>query len=159
MRERRPDRILSMLNQSLLQQRDDETFCTAVFARLQPARSGARLTLAGAGHPYPLLLRRDGHVEAVGEPSLFLGVLPEVQFTSRVVDLKPEDALVFYTDGVTETRRAGELFGEERLAKLVGSCAGLDAKSIVRSIEQQVMEFQGGSPQDDVAILALRIHP
>ena len=158
MRERRPDRILSLLNQALLQQRDDGAFCTAVFARLEPGRSGARLTLSGAGHPYPLLLRRDGRVEAIGEPCLFLGVQPDVKYISHVVDLKPDDALVFYTDGVTEARTSGELFGEERLAKLVGSCVGLDAKSIVRSIEQQVMEFQGGDPRDDMAILALRVH-
>ena len=66
--------------------------------------------------------------------------------------------LVLYTDGVLEARDAeGEFFGDERLAQLLAGCAGLPPDVVGRRIEEAVLEFQDGTPRDDIAILIVRM--
>ena len=67
------------------------------------------------------------------------------------------DAVVFYTDGITEARSPdGEFFGEQRLKDLCAQCAGLSAEEIAEKVEQCVMTFQRGELRDDIALLVLR---
>jgi serine phosphatase RsbU (regulator of sigma subunit) len=155
--KRRPGRILGALNDLLLRQRPSEVTCTALYGRLEPTATGARLTTAAAGHPCPLLARAGGIVASVGQPGLLLGICPRPERPDHVLDLQPGDTLVFYTDGVTEAGVANRLFGEERLARLVGACPGLDPAGLVTRIQRAVMEFQGGSPRDDIAVVVLRV--
>jgi phosphoserine phosphatase RsbU/P len=69
----------------------------------------------------------------------------------------PGEALVLYTDGVTEARSPdGDFFGEGRLRRLLSSCAGFDAGTFAGRIKDAVLDFQEGSPRDDLAILVLR---
>lgn len=164
MRERQPSRILHSLNEAMLHQPagqrvSDDRFCTVAYAHLEPTDDGARLTVACGGHPLPLLLRGDGSVETIGRPGTLLGGFPHPRLTDQVTDLGPGDVVVLYTDGVTEARAAGDLFGEDRLTTLVESCAGLGAGSVAERIECAVVAFQGGCPHDDIAILVLRIPP
>jgi PAS domain S-box-containing protein len=157
MHEKAPSQILASLNEAILRQRPGEEYCTVAYLRLEPAAAGARVTLASGGHPLPLLLRADGRVERMGEPGMLLGVFPDPYLTDQVTDLQPGDAVILYTDGVTEARAGGELFGEARLIALLETCAGLDAPAIVERIEGAVIEYQGGIARDDLAILAMRI--
>ena len=115
-----------MLNEALLRQRDDRRFCTVAYAYLETLDRGARVGFASGGHPLPLLLRADGSVESVGAPGTLLGRGPRPA-TSRTGSstLEPGDALVFYTDGVIESRRRRHgVLDERRLAELVATCAG-----------------------------------
>ena len=159
MRERLPSRSLRILNEALLRQRSDRRFCTVAYAYLERLESGARVGFASAGHPLPLLVRPDGTVEAVGEPGTLLGVVPDPDFEDRAVSLSPGDALVFYTDGVIETRGIGEPLDEARLAGLVGSCAGRGADAIAAEVERAARDSHGGPPRDDIAVLVLRVAP
>jgi serine phosphatase RsbU (regulator of sigma subunit) len=69
----------------------------------------------------------------------------------------PGEALVLYTDGVTEARSPdGDFFGEGRLRRLVRSCAGCDAVTFARRIKDAVLDFQEGYQRDDLAVLVLR---
>jgi PAS domain S-box-containing protein len=159
MQERKPSRILGRLNDAVSQQRDDSVFCTVCLVRLKPGGSGARLTVCCGGHPLPFVLRADGSVESVGAPGTLLGIFDDPQLTDRAVDVGPGDTIVLYTDGVIEERAHGSVFGRERLAALLESCAGMDASAIAESIDRAVMGFQPGPPRDDIAILVGRIRP
>lgn len=156
MRDRRPSRILATLNEAILLQRSDYSFCTVCYTRLMPNAEGARLTVATGGHPLPLVLRGDGRVEEAGSPGTLLGVFPDPELTDRVVELGPGDSIVFYTDGVTEAQSEGRMYGEDRLRAALSPAAGLDAGALARRIESDVLEFQPDAP-DDIAILVLRI--
>jgi PAS domain S-box-containing protein len=156
MREGPPSRSLRVLNEALLRQRDDRRFCTVAYAYLEPSQEGAQVGCAIGGHPLPLLLRTDGTVETVGAPGTLLGVLPDPNFEDRSVWLHPGDALVFYTDGVTEGR-VGETLEEGRLAQLLAAYAGEGADAIAARVEEVALSASGGTPRDDIAVLVLRV--
>ena len=157
MGQRVPSRSLRLLNEALLRQRDDRRFCTVAYAYLEVLDGGARVGIASGGHPLPLLLRRDGTVEPIGEPGTLLGVVPDPQLEDRAVSLSPGDALVFYTDGVVESRIGEDALDEARLAALLSACAGRGADAIAARVEEAALRWQGGHPRDDIAVLVLRV--
>jgi PAS domain S-box-containing protein len=156
-RERSPRVILRTLNQSLLRQAGDRRFCTVAVGRLELSPEGGRITVCCGGHPPPLLLRPDGTVEEAGTPGTLLGIYERVQLSDLMVELRPGDAVVFHTDGVTEERLAGHMFGEHRLMELLRSSAGMSAAGIADRIERAVLEFNPGPPADDIAVIVLRL--
>jgi serine phosphatase RsbU (regulator of sigma subunit) len=158
MRERLPSRSLAVLNEALLRQRDDRRFCTVAAAYIEKLAHGARAGISVGGHPLPLLLRVDGSVTTVGAPGTLLGIVPDPDLEDRAVTLEPGDSLVFYTDGVIESRMSssGDL-DERRLAELLATCAGQGADAIAAKIEEAAVLSQNGRPRDDIAVLVLRV--
>jgi serine phosphatase RsbU (regulator of sigma subunit) len=67
------------------------------------------------------------------------------------------DLVAFWTDGVTERRYRGGMFGEQRLLALLAGSANRPAADIAREIDEAVVEFAPGLPDDDVAILIARV--
>jgi serine phosphatase RsbU (regulator of sigma subunit) len=158
MRERLPSRSLAVLNEALLRQRDDRRFCTVAYAYIEKLDQGARAGISVGGHPLPLVLRVDGSVEAVGAPGTLLGVVDDPRLDDHAVMLEPGDTLVFYTDGVIESRvSTNGVLDERRLAELVATCAGRGADAIAATIEEAAVLSQNGTPKDDIAVLVLRI--
>jgi PAS domain S-box-containing protein len=158
MRERLPSRILQLLNEAMLRQRDDRRFCTVAYAYLEKLDRGARAGISTGGHPLPLVLRADGSVEPVGAPGTLLGVVPDPNLEDRAVTLEPGDSLVFFTDGVIENRAdSNGVLDERRLAELVATCAGSGPDAIAARIEDAAVMSQNGSPRDDIAVLVLRV--
>lgn len=158
LREESPSSILSSLNEAMLRELAAYQFCTAACLRLEPAGSGADLTLARGGHPAPFVLKVDGSVRQLGAPGRVLGVFAAPDFEEQTTRLETGDTVLLYTDGVTEARApGGEFFGEEKLAGLVASCAGMSAHDVAGRILDAVLDHADGKPRDDVAILALRV--
>jgi serine phosphatase RsbU (regulator of sigma subunit) len=157
MRERTPSRILEQLNEAMVRHGTEDRFCTVAYARMEPADDGIRAVVSCGGHPMPFVLRRDGSVHTAGTAGTLLGLVPDPELTDDVVELQPGDALVLYTDGVSEARSDEGIFGEDRLVALLRDCAGLDAARIVERIQHEVLVFQDEEPRDDVAVLVLRV--
>lgn len=157
MTEARPSRILETLNRAILRQTDDQRFCTACCVRLLRNGYGTRVTIASGGHPLPLVLHPDGSNEPAGAPGSIVGVFEDAGFSDRVVDLSVGDALVLYTDGVTDERRDGEPFGEERLREVLAGLGGASAQPIADGIVEAVADFATGRQRDDVAVLTIRV--
>ncbi|HKH25811.1 MAG TPA: GAF domain-containing SpoIIE family protein phosphatase, partial [Acidimicrobiia bacterium] len=154
---RRPRLVLNLVNEVVLRQ-SEEQFCTAAYLRLRPEGVGTRLTISCAGHPLPMLLRAAGEVETVACRGRVLGPFPDLASVDRVERLDPGDALLLYTDGVTDARNAdGSFFGEERLRKTLEGCAGSSADDIVKAIVGKLNEFHGGQPRDDIAFVVVRV--
>jgi PAS domain S-box-containing protein len=155
----RPSEILAALNEAMLRQLPEDRFCTAACVRLEPqdGSAGVGVDVSRAGHPPPLLVRPEGAVEEIGCPGRVLGVFSEAELLDTSLRLMPGEALVLYTDGVTEARSPdGDFFGEGRLRQLLSSCAGRDAVTFARRIKDDVLDFQEGSLRDDLAVLVLR---
>ena len=152
-----PCEVLSLLNAAIIRQLGDGRFCTVLHGRVTVGDGDARLVMAAAGHPQPLVLRAGGKVEAVPAAGPLLGVMPAVVHPDVIVRLGPGDALVCFTDGVTEGRGQSGMFGDERLAQLLRDSSGMDAAALVDQVVDVAVAFQGGRSQDDLAVLALRV--
>ncbi|MBT2378562.1 PP2C family protein-serine/threonine phosphatase [Streptomyces sp. ISL-111] len=150
-----PGTALSRLNRALLQERASR-FLTAVVATLAPQADGtAVLSTCSAGHPPPLVLRSDGTVSEVLSGGLLLGVLDDVSYESHEEQIAPDDTLVLFTDGLTESREAGGAFFESVLPARLSALRGSGAAHIAESLAQQAEAFRA-SGQDDIALLVAR---
>ena len=122
-----PSEILRTLHDSDPLERADLRFCTAALARIQSPSNGrgpARFTVALGGHPLPLVLRKSGKVEAIGEPGTLLGALPPPR--SRTVDgrLSVGDSLdPLHRRGARRPRPQPE-HDPDWFAEQVANCAG-----------------------------------
>jgi serine phosphatase RsbU (regulator of sigma subunit) len=154
-----PATIVSHLNEVLLRQQDpgrlEPRFCTAVVAALAVVGGTVSVTLAVAGHPLPILRRIDGTVRTVGDPGFLVGVIDHAEVTERRLLLLPGDALVCYTDGVTERRNGDTFYELDRLMTTVAATSG-DADALAGAVEESVLAFAPDPPGDDLAVLVLR---
>jgi PAS domain S-box-containing protein len=157
MRESRPSRILGLLNEALLRQRSDMRFCTVAYGQLEQGPSGVHVETSIGGHPLPMLVRAGGDIQRAGEHGTLLGVVSDPHLHDQRVELQPGDALVFYTDGVSEARGPGGVLGEERLESVVAASAGLGADEIAKRVEAAAVDVYAGEPRDDIAVVVLRV--
>jgi PAS domain S-box-containing protein len=158
MYERSPGAVLARLNAALSAESDRRHICTAICARIEPAADGTlRVVLARGGHPPPFLITAAGGAETVGIPGPLLGAFDGGSWEERHLVVGVGDSLVFYTDGVTDTRgEDGELFGQDRLSALLDGTAALDADEVASRIDEALRAFEHGQQRDDVALLVLR---
>jgi serine phosphatase RsbU (regulator of sigma subunit) len=161
MYERSPGAVLARLNEALAADPDRRQLCTAVCARIEAGDDGTlAAVVARGGHPPPYLVDARGGPQAVGTPGPLLGAFDDGAWEERRVTVGAGDALVFYTDGVTDTHGpGGELFGHERLEELLSSAAGFDADEVASRIDDALRAFETGHQRDDVALLVLRCAP
>jgi serine phosphatase RsbU (regulator of sigma subunit) len=127
-----------------------------LFGRIAMNGHGASFEFASGGHPLPLLLRHDGSVE-LGAPGTLLGIVPDPELNDDRVKLEPGDALVLYTDGVTDAAAPQHIWTPEALGRTLGSPAGLDADQIAERTLTAALEGVGGDPRDDIAIMVLKV--
>jgi PAS domain S-box-containing protein len=154
----KPSQILQVLNEALLRSETDR-FCTATLLRLRPRPDGLLITVSSAGHPRPLVLRRDGEVEDVDADGTLLGMFPEATLRDVDLVLAEDEVVVAYTDGVIEERIGDEFFGEERLRAVLAAARGVPADEVAGRIVQAVEDFRPEPPADDIALMALRSVP
>jgi serine phosphatase RsbU (regulator of sigma subunit) len=153
-----PSEVLRALHESISSERADFRFCTAALARIQAPSNGrgaARLTVALGGHPLPMVLRKDGHVDSIGKPGTLLGVLPSPVLADADATLAVGDSLILYTDGVLDVRDRDGRGDPDWLAKQIAEAAGKNADEIAEALAQAAIKRHGGEPRDDIAILVL----
>jgi serine phosphatase RsbU (regulator of sigma subunit) len=146
-----PEQALRSLNSVMLGRRGDRRFITALCMTVRVGRSSARVEIAAAGHPPPILVRAGSDPQAVEARGDLLGVFETIRLSAAVLELDPGDALVAYTDGVTDQGPGQRESPEEALSGHAGS----DAGTLVAALERLAQNPPGPHP-DDIAILALR---
>ncbi len=131
-------------------------FVTLFFAELDPV-TGA-LSFVNAGHNPPLIVHTAGTVEELGAGGPPLGILPLAEYLEGRTQLQRGDALVIYSDGVTEQNNPqGEEFGEKRLADAVAHNVQNSAAGIRDKIDAALTKFAQGTPAgDDITLVIVK---
>jgi serine phosphatase RsbU (regulator of sigma subunit) len=151
-----PAAILRWVNEAML--RDGTSrFCTIAVAHLDRSGPITRLTVAVGGHPAPLVLRADGRVEATGAGGTLIGLVDDPNLSDARTELGPGDAVLLYTDGVTEADAPRRVWTQEELGAVVAEAAGATAQELVDHVANAALSGLTAPPRDDVAILALRL--
>jgi integral membrane sensor domain MASE1/anti-sigma regulatory factor (Ser/Thr protein kinase) len=150
-----PSDALRALNEAILEQRSDQRFMTAVLVQLDVAGADGGVSLSNGGHPPPLLVRAGGEVEEVVRGGgMLLGIYSDPELVDQRVELRPGDALVLFTDGLTE-RRDPEDDAPDRIRELLRASAGASASETATRLGQ-LAESDNGEADDDVAVVVLR---
>jgi len=153
---RSPARMLRWLNDAMLRQKTGPTrFATIACVRFDVDKDGTTATVACGGHPSPRVLRSTGLVETVGAPGTLLGVLRQVRLEDRSTRLTDGDALVLYTDGLTEAGAPRRVWTPEQLDAAVASTRRSSAQEIVDRLAHEALGDE--PPRDDLALLAVRV--
>ncbi len=131
-------------------------FTTAVLSEYNPA--SRRLTYVNAGHNAPILRRANGAMEMLETGGLPLGIRPATTYETASLQLKPGDALIFFTDGVVEAfNESGEEFGNERWLGAIRNLPDWDSQQSLQFLMKRVDEFVGATRQsDDITCLVFR---
>jgi sigma-B regulation protein RsbU (phosphoserine phosphatase) len=158
--DRTPSQALIRANELILKDSHADFFISAIYIVLDP--ESGRMQYANAGHSRPLLLQsHSGKVIELRSDGIILGALEEVIIEEKEYVVAPGDTLLLFTDGISEASDAeGNLFGKERLEKLLIDNYRQPAESIAEAVLQVLDEFVGRTPQsDDLTIMVLRRLP
>jgi serine phosphatase RsbU (regulator of sigma subunit)/ketosteroid isomerase-like protein/PAS domain-containing protein len=149
-----PARAARHLNDTL-RDRPEMALCTAICAQIERgADATAAMTIANCGHPRPVLIR-NGKATEIGPPGTMAGAFDDVEWSCAAIELRPEDTVVFYTDGVLDTVGEDSRFGDERLLDAL-RLAPADPRQLVDYVAATLQAFQRGDQRDDTAMVALQ---
>ncbi len=163
-----PGRLLGEVNDMLCSRTQGGMFVTLFCAVLDTVDDQIQYALAG--HPPPLLRRTDGPVEPLNTGGMALGILPGQEYKTHELQLRPGEALIAYSDGVTEAAGPeGGFFGQRRLKQAVaqaplpageraGERAGepKPAQALLDHLLRELNAFTGSAPQsDDLTVLVV----
>jgi sigma-B regulation protein RsbU (phosphoserine phosphatase) len=112
-----------------------------------------------AGHNPPYLLKSNGQVEALPmSQDPMVGAIDGIEYHESSVQLAKGDALVMFTDGVTEAMDSEcREFGEERLESTLAAVTSYSCQQIIEAVRADVATFVGEAEQsDDITVLALK---
>jgi sigma-B regulation protein RsbU (phosphoserine phosphatase) len=142
-----PAEMLRQMNQIVGERRIEGRFMTACFATWQKGRQKLRVANAGQSQP---LLYKDGRCDRIELTGFPLGIFEDVQYDEWGVTLESGNILVFHSDGIAETaNREGQLFGNERLRKLIEQQHHLSATEMADMVLREVDWFSQSAPLSD----------
>jgi phosphoserine phosphatase RsbU/P len=151
-----PADMLRQMNQLIGERRVEGRFMTACFATWQKGRQKLRVANAGQSQP---LLYKDGRCDRIELTGFPLGIFEEVQYDEWGVTLEPGNILVFHSDGIAETANSeGQLFGNERLRKLIEVHHEMSATEMADMVLREVDWFSQSAPlSDDRTLVVARV--
>src|SRR5580700_10158157 len=150
-----PARTFNHVNRFLCDHAEVGRYATMFFGILE---DNGKLEYINAGHPSPILLRKETTEEAFTEGSFPVGLVPEAEFTTATLQLEPDDTLVLFSDGVTEAMDPEEeLYGVARLRAVLQGKTDLPLEEIQKIVLESVENFARGARQaDDLTLLVVR---
>ena len=148
------------VNDALRAETGPGMFATICLGSLEPMDAGIEIRIVVAGHPSPLLVRASGAVERIEQTAPLIGEFEEIDVREASARLAPGETLFLYTDGLIEARRpGGPPLGEDRLRATLAEARGAAPRQLIAVALDRAREHSPDFPQDDVAILAIRLAP
>ena len=143
--ENSPGHIVTSLNESMSEMNENNMFVT-FFCGVLDLRNG-NLRYCNAGHNAPVILNTDKSILPV-EPNVPLGIVPGMKFQEQEIELRYDDAIFLYTDGLTEAENSNhDFFGEQRMLDALSGLKG--SRSHLEEMQKAVESYVGHAPQSD----------
>jgi sigma-B regulation protein RsbU (phosphoserine phosphatase) len=151
-----PAVVVDRLNRVLTAAALNTRFISFFFALIDPA--SGELAYSNAGHNPPLLVRAGGNVEWLIGGGPVLGIVPDAGYEEVRRVLNSGDAVVLYSDGVTDSTNAqDEDFGEARLSEVLQQVHHASADAILSALTTAVKDWAAGTPSpDDITLVVVR---
>ncbi len=150
-----PERFLRSVNQLLYQNTAEGDYATLFFAEYDD--DTRKLRYSNCGHPPALLIRSDNSVERLGATCTVVGLFEKWDCVMEERELAPGDAVLLYTDGVTEALNGeGEEFGEQRLLDATRKHRELSLPEFLGAIVDQARRFSPHEQSDDITLIAAK---
>ena len=152
-----PSNCIAYSNRLLAAESLDCMFVT-VFYGILDVNTG-EVNYCNAGHNPPYILKSNGQVEALPmSQDPMVGAIDGIEYHESSVQLAKGDALVMFTDGVTEAMDSEcREFGEERLESTLATVTSYSCQQIIEAVRADVATFVGEAEQsDDITVLALK---
>jgi serine phosphatase RsbU (regulator of sigma subunit)/catechol 2,3-dioxygenase-like lactoylglutathione lyase family enzyme len=147
-----PEWFLRSVNQLLYENTAAGDYATLFFAEYDDATR--KLRYANCGHPPALLVRGDDSWEQLGATCTVVGLFEKWECAMEERELAPGDAILLYTDGVTEALNGeGEEFGEERLLGAARQHRELSPPESVAAVADQARRFSPFEQADDITLI------
>jgi serine phosphatase RsbU (regulator of sigma subunit) len=130
-------------------------YFTMILGEIDPR--GQRASIVQAGHPSPLVIRRGGIVEPIGDGGFPVGMIPFASYERLEFDFGPGDRLLIFSDGLVEAENPeGEQFSEARLHRLVGDNATGSTPAVLDTLDDVLRKWRGSETlDDDLSVLML----
>ena len=147
---------ITAVNKYLADNTPANRFVTLFVAELNP--SAGTLKYINAGHNPPLVGRKDGRMEQLSSGGFPLGILPSAEFEVGETHLGPGEALVVYSDGVSEANNLNEEeFGLERLSDVIRRNLASSASGLRDKVESALSSFTQTAPaNDDITLVIVK---
>jgi serine phosphatase RsbU (regulator of sigma subunit) len=150
-----PERFLQSVNRLLYENTAQGDYATLFFAGYDDATR--KLHYSNCGHLPVLLLRRDNSLERLGATCTVVGLFEEWDCAMEERELAPGDAVLLYTDGVTEAVNGeGEEFGEERLLAAARQFRELSPPELLTAVVDQARGFSPHEQGDDITLIVAK---
>ncbi|MFN0141208.1 MAG: SpoIIE family protein phosphatase [Pyrinomonadaceae bacterium] len=147
---------INLINEYLVKNTPTNRFVTLFIAELEPATG--ELNFINAGHNPPLLARADGRVEQLESGGMPLGLMVVGDYEAGEAMLNSGDALVIYSDGVSEANNLNEdEFGLDRLKDVIRVNIKASASGLRDKVESALSDFTGTAPaNDDITLVIVK---
>jgi phosphoserine phosphatase RsbU/P len=156
-RRRSPSLLLSELNSALMERQVEARYVT-LLAMLWQSRE-RKFTIANAGSTTPMICRDCAilNLDASGFP---VGLLERAEYEEIQFPAQTGDVILLYSDGVSDqTNEAGQLYGEQRLARYFTSITEMPASELATALLDDITRFRGEAPvHDDQTVIVLKVH-
>jgi sigma-B regulation protein RsbU (phosphoserine phosphatase) len=151
-----PAEMLSAVNFSLGERRIEGQFVSLIYSVWD--EKSRTLRVANSGLPRPIYCH-EGRTQIVEATGLPLGLFEETDYDELTFHAKPGDLFVFFSDGILDaSNEAGELFGRERVERIVARHSQASADTLVKAIFEAAGEHAAGSDAfDDETVVAIRV--
>jgi serine phosphatase RsbU (regulator of sigma subunit) len=149
-----PSDFLQSANEVVVGEIAPGKFITLVYMVIDGGKG--EVAAAGAGHPAPRIVGADRSVRGLETRGLVLGIEPGQRYEEVRATLDVGGAVVLYTDGVIESRWEGELYGVERLDRLLSERRDLSANELAQAVLDDCRAFARGELADDCAVVVVK---
>lgn len=160
------DEVVRRVNQALCRDTRDYEFASLWYGVIDPAKW--RLTYCSAGHEPPMVVRRQAdssklEIIELSVGGMVVGIDPSQRYQRAVFDIRPDDVIVGYTDGLSDAVNfAGERYGKRRLrdclTRQLTEQPDATASAIVDRILWDLRQFAGlATRPDDLTLVVVRV--